>query len=85
MLDRVEHVVSGASNSGPLPIFSGGGGAIVLLPLIEPTESAGVLAALRAEFPELPVTARSLTLDALAALGPLAGRLDEARASGESE
>jgi hypothetical protein len=85
LLDRVEHVVSGASNSGPLPIFSGGGGAIVLLPLIEPTESAGVLAALRAEFPDLPVAARSLTLDALAALGPLAGRLDEARASGETE
>ncbi len=85
LLDRVEHVVSGASNSGPLPVFSGGGGAVVLLPLIDPTESAGVLAALRAELPDLPVTARSLTFDALAALGPLAGRLDEARASGERE
>jgi hypothetical protein len=83
LLDRVGQVVSRTSNGGPLPIFSRGGAAMVLLPLVDPTESEGVLAALRAEFPDLSVTPRSLTLDALVALGPLAGRLDEARASGQ--
>ena len=68
-----------------LPVFARGGAAIVLLPLVDPTESAGVLAALRAEFAALSVTARSLTIDALAALGPLAGRLDEARAQASQE
>jgi hypothetical protein len=62
-----------------------GEAAIVLLPLIDSNESTGVVAALRAEFSELSVTARSLNLAALAALGPLSGRLDEAPVSGEPE
>ena len=44
----------------PFRSFSGGGGAIVLLPLIDPSEAAGVLAALRAELPDLSVTSAVL-------------------------
>ena len=85
MPHRVGQVVMGASNGRPLPVISWGEAAIVLLPLVDPTGSARIVAALRAQLPDLSVTPRSLTLAALAARGPLSGRLDEARVTGESQ
>ncbi len=85
LVREVGRVIKEASNGHPFPIISVGEGAIVLLPLIDPDESGGILAAVREAYPERPVTTRYLTLDALAALGPLAGRLDEAPLSGDQE
>jgi small neutral amino acid transporter SnatA (MarC family) len=52
-----------------------GSSATVLLPLVDPAGVATVFSALRAEFGASVVTRRTMSIDALAALGPLSGRL----------
>ena len=61
-----------------MPLVGRGPSVTVLLPLVEPADVATVFSGLRAEFPSLEVTRRSLTLDGLAALGTLSGQLQAA-------
>ena len=68
-------VVADSLDGAPVRWWRRAPSVIVLLPLVDPAEVATVFSALRAEFPALHVSRRSLTLEALAGLGPLAGRL----------
>jgi hypothetical protein len=48
---------------------------LVLAPLLPPTELSGLTATVAGELPDLAVGRRSLSMQALRALGPLTGRL----------
>jgi hypothetical protein len=75
LMDGVGAVVADSLPGVPVPVVADGTTAVVLLPLVDATDSAVALSALRAEFSPGAVSRRALTLDALAALGPLSGRL----------
>ena len=60
----------------PVSVVADGDGLVALLAMVDPADVARVHAALRAELTTAEVTRRALGLDGLAALGPLAGRLD---------
>jgi hypothetical protein len=74
-MERVGKVVADSLDGVPVPLVGRGPSVTVLLPLVEPADAATVFSGLRAEFPSLEVSRRSLTLDALAGLGTLAGQL----------
>jgi hypothetical protein len=78
LAERVGKVVADSLDGAPVPQVGRGPSVTVLLPLVEPAGVATVFSALRAEFPSLEVTRRSLTLDGLAALGTLSGQLQAA-------
>jgi hypothetical protein len=78
LAERVGKVVADSLDGAPVPQVGRGPSVTVLLPLVEPAGVATVFSALRAEFPYLEVTRRSLTLDGLAALGTLSGQLQAA-------
>ncbi len=73
--DRIAEVVADTLDGAPVPVVVDGRSVVVLLPLVEPAEAATVFSALRAEFDSLEVTRRAMSLEALAGLGSLAGRL----------
>jgi len=75
LVERVGKVVADSLEAAPVPLVGRGPSVTVLLPLVEPPGVATVFSGLRAEFPSLEVSRRSLTLDALAGLGTLAGQL----------
>ena len=75
LMDGVGAGVADSLPGVPVPVVADGTTAVVLLPLVDATASAVALSALRAEFSPGAVSPRALTLDALAALGPLSGRL----------
>ena len=75
LMERVGKVVADSLDGVPVPLVGRGPSVTVLLPLVEPADAATVFSGLRAEFPSLEVSRRSLTLDALAGLGTLAGQL----------
>jgi Glycosyl transferase family 2 len=76
LTETVQSVVSGSLDGTPMPVVAVGGSTLVLLPLVGPADCAVVLSALRAELAPLPVSRQAMSLDDLAGLGPLAGRLD---------
>ena len=60
----------------PVPVVTVDGAVVVLLPLVEGPELAGLSAGLGARLPSATVTRRSLSLRALRTLGSLHDRLD---------
>jgi dolichyl-phosphate beta-glucosyltransferase len=75
LAERVRSFVAGSTEAGPAAVVTDGPAVIVLLPLVDPATVASVCAALRAAFESPTVTRMAFTGDALAGLGPLAGRL----------
>jgi hypothetical protein len=75
LAEQVGSVVAGSLGGLPVPVLSDGPSVMVLLPLVDPADSAVVLSALRAEFEQLEVFRRSSTIESLASIGPLSGRL----------
>jgi glycosyltransferase involved in cell wall biosynthesis len=75
LAERAAAVVSTALAGVPVPVVVDGPSVTVLLPLVEPTDSAVATSAIRAEFAGLDVYRKDFTLEGLCALGPLAGRL----------
>jgi hypothetical protein len=75
LVERVAPVVAATLDGAPVPLVTGGSSVTVLLPLVDPAGVATVFSALRAEFDTPAVTRRTMSIDALAALGPLSGRL----------
>jgi hypothetical protein len=73
---RVRAVVASSLPDIPLPVVEDGQTVLVLLPLVDATDSAVVLSGLRAEFTSCSVSRRAMTVEGLAALGPLSGRLE---------
>ncbi len=76
LTEAVQRVVNDSLDGALMPVVATGRSALVLLPLVEPADCAVVLSALRAEFEPLPVSRRAMSIDDLADLGPLSGRLD---------
>ena len=83
--EQVAAVVAGTLVGVPVPVVTDGASVLVLLPLVDPDDSATVLSALRAALDPLPVFRRAMTTDALGALGPLSGRLEAPRSPGPSD
>jgi hypothetical protein len=75
LVKQATPVVSDTLDGAPVPLVAGRDSVTVLLPLVDPAEVATVFTALRAEFDRFDVTRRTMPIDALAALGPLSGRL----------
>jgi hypothetical protein len=77
LAERVRAVVGDSLPGVPVPVVEDRQAVVVLLPLADPTDPAVVKAALSAEFEPLPVVVsrQAMTVDALAAMGPLSGRL----------
>jgi hypothetical protein len=73
--DRIAKVVADTLGGAPVPVVTSGPSVVTLLPLVEPVDVASVFSALRAEFDSLEVTRQTMTLEALAGLGALSGRL----------
>jgi hypothetical protein len=73
--DRIAEVVSDTLAGAPVPVVVVGPSVVTLLPLVEPAEVAEVYSALRAEFPAGEVTRQAMTVEALAGMGALSGRL----------
>ena len=76
LTEAVQRVVGASLDGALVPVLPTGGSALVLLPLVSPADCAVVLSALRAEFAPLPVSRRTMSIDDLAGLGPLSGRMD---------
>jgi dolichyl-phosphate beta-glucosyltransferase len=75
LVEQVAPVVAATLDGAPVPLVTGESSLTVLLPLVDPAEVAAVFSALRAEFDTTGVTRRTMSIEALAALGPLSGRL----------
>ena len=73
---RVSALLSDLLDGAPVPVVDEGHGVTALLALVDPAGVARVHVALRDRLAPAEVTRRALSLDGLAALGPLAGRLD---------
>jgi hypothetical protein len=71
----VSAVVADSLPGTQIPVVEDRRTVVVLLPLVDPADSAMVRAALRAEFGAPSVFERAMSVDALVGLGPLAGRL----------
>jgi glycosyltransferase involved in cell wall biosynthesis len=84
LASRVADVLGRTLDGVPLPLLAKGVSITALMALVEPSDVAQAFAALRAEFEPLEVGRRTLTLDALRSLGPLAGRLDGLHTEGPS-
>ncbi len=74
--DRVADLLDAQLDGVPVSVVADGDGLVALLAMVDPADVARVHAALRSELTTAEVTRRALGLDGLAALGPLAGRLD---------
>jgi glycosyltransferase involved in cell wall biosynthesis len=72
---QVSAVVAGTLDALPVPVVTEGSSVVVMLPLVDPADSAAVQSALQAEFAALGVFRRSSTIEGLVALGSLSGRL----------
>jgi hypothetical protein len=75
LAERAAEVVSTTLAGVPVPVIVDGPSATVLLPLVDPADSAAATSAIRAEFAGLQVYRKDFTLAGLCSLGPLAGRL----------
>jgi glycosyltransferase involved in cell wall biosynthesis len=75
LVERVAPVVASTLDGAPVPVVAGEASVTVLLPLVDAAGVAMVFSALRAEFDAPVVTRRTMSIDALVALGPLSGRL----------
>jgi hypothetical protein len=75
LVELVAPVVTATLDGAPVPLVVDGSSVTVLLPLFDPAGVATVFSALRAEFGASGVTRQTMSIDALAALGPLSGRL----------
>jgi len=73
---RVSRILADRLDGAPIPVLTVGGGVTALLAMIEPSEVARAHEELRGRLAPLEVSRRALPLAGLAALGPLAGRLD---------
>jgi glycosyltransferase involved in cell wall biosynthesis len=76
LAQRVSAMLLELLDGCPVPVVADGQGVTALFALVDPTDVARALVALRDRLAPLEVTRRALTLDGLAALGPLTGRLD---------
>jgi dolichyl-phosphate beta-glucosyltransferase len=76
LMKPVRTVVAGSLEQVPVPIIAARRSVIVLLPLVEPAAREIVLSALRSKFEDLSVSQQSVSMETLAALGPLSGRLE---------
>ena len=74
--NRVVDLLDEQLDGIPVSLVADGDGLVALLAMVDPADVARVHAALRDGLPSAEVTRRALGLDGLAALGPLAGRLD---------
>jgi hypothetical protein len=79
---RVTGLLDGLLDGAPVPVLEFRHGVTALLAMVDPVDVTRVHAALGAALAPLEVTRRALALDGLAALGPLAGRLDHPGAPG---
>ena len=70
--DRLEALLDGT----PVPVVASGAGVTALLAMVEPHRVGLAHRGLAEEFPGSDVSRRALSIDGLARLGPLAGRLD---------
>ncbi len=75
LVERVAPVVASTLDGAPVPLVAGEASVTVLLPLVDAAGVAMVFSALRAEFDAQGVARRTMSIDALVALGPLSGRL----------
>ena len=82
--DQVADLLQNLLDGIPVSVVADGDGLVALLAMVDPADVARVHAALRDELPSAEVTRRALGLDGLAALGPLAGRLDASGPPGAS-
>ncbi|HZM57660.1 MAG TPA: dolichyl-phosphate beta-glucosyltransferase [Acidimicrobiales bacterium] len=73
---RVSALLEPVLDGAPVPVLTTATGVTVLLALVDPADVATAHAALADGLAPLEVTRRALALGGLAALGPLAGRLD---------
>ncbi len=73
---RVSAQLDGLLDGDPVPVVHDQNGVTALLAMVDPADVARAHAALRDRLAPLEVTRRALPLAGLAALGPLAGRLD---------
>jgi len=73
---RVSRLLGELLDGAPVPVVTEGRGVTALLAMVDPADVARVHAVLRDRLAPFEVTRRALPLDQLAALGPLAGRLD---------
>ena len=78
---RVAGLLEDLLDGAPVSVVANadGVGVVALLALVEPADVARAHAALRDALAPAEVSRRALSLDGLAALGPLAGRLDAPR------
>ncbi len=82
LADRVSELLGHVLDGAPVPVLADGRGVTALLAMVDPADVARAHTALRDRFTPLEVIRRALPLDRLAALGPLAGRLDLPAAPG---
>ncbi len=73
---RVSRLLGELLDGAPVPVVTEGRGVTALLAMVDPADVARVHAVLADRLAPFEVTRRALPLDQLAALGPLAGRLD---------
>jgi hypothetical protein len=81
LAERAAAVVSSSLAGVPVPVVIDEPSVTVLLPLVEPDDSAAATSAIRAEFAGLHVYRQDFTMAGLCALGPLAGRLGARQAT----
>ena len=81
LAERVRAVVDGTAEGAPPAVVTDGPAVTVLLPLVDPAAVASTFSVLQAQLEPLAVTRVAMAGDALAALGPLAGRLSAAGAA----
>jgi hypothetical protein len=74
---RVAALLHDVLHGTPVSVLDDGDGVVALLPMVEPADAARAYGALRASLDPARVDRRALNLEALAALGPLGGRLDD--------
>jgi hypothetical protein len=76
LTDRVSRILTGRLGGAPVPVLNVDGGVTALLAMVEPAEVARAYEDLRDRMAPFEVSRRALSLDGLASLGPLTGRLD---------
>jgi glycosyltransferase involved in cell wall biosynthesis len=79
---RVVGLLHDVLDGTPVSVIGDGSGVVALLPLVEPADVARAYGVLRDALDPAAVDRRALGLDALAALGPLSGRLDDPEPAG---
>jgi hypothetical protein len=82
LAERVSLLLAGVLDDAPVPVVTDGRKVVALLAMVEPARVALAQAALEERLAPREVSRRDLTVDGLAAFGPLAGRLDPATPNG---